>query len=95
MRVASTAVSMVAWPLIMMTGMVRRPLPAHSLSSVTPSVSGIQMSSSTRSYTLATRALRAWVAFSASPRCALVVQDFRQQVPNAQFVVDHQNVCHE
>ena len=49
MRVASTAVSMVAWPLIMMTGMVSWPAEAHSLSSDTPSVSGIQMSSSTRS----------------------------------------------
>ena len=47
--VASTAVSIVLWPLIMTTGMVSRLVVAHSLSSVTPSVSGIQMSSSTRS----------------------------------------------
>ena len=25
---------------------------------------------------------------------ALVVQDFRQQVANAKFIVDHQNICH-
>ncbi|MNT51630.1 hypothetical protein D3C72_1886070 [compost metagenome] len=48
-RVASTAVSMVAWPLIMITGIVSTPAVAHSLSNETPSVSGIQMSSSTRS----------------------------------------------
>ena len=40
--VASTAVSMVPWPLIMMTGIVSRPAPPHSFSSVTPSTSGIQ-----------------------------------------------------
>ena len=49
MRVASPAVSIVACPLIMSTGMVSAPFMAHSLSRVTPSVSGIQMSSSTRS----------------------------------------------
>jgi hypothetical protein len=94
MRVASTAVSMVAWPLIMMTGMVRRP-PAHSLSSVTPSVSGIQMSSSTRSYTLATRALRAWVAFSPVHAVPSSFRISDSKIPDPQFVVDHQNVCHE
>ena len=64
--VASTAVSMVAWPLIMITGMVRAPVEAHSLSSVTPSVSGIQMSSKTRSGRSRKRAARACAAFSAS-----------------------------
>ncbi len=45
--VASTAVSMVPCPDIITTGMVSWPLAAHSRSSVTPSLSGIQMSSST------------------------------------------------
>ena len=66
MRVASTAVSMVAWPLIMITGISRRPCEPHSLRSVTPSVSGIQMSSSTRSGRPRKRAARACAAFSAS-----------------------------
>ena len=47
MRVASTAVSIVPWPDIITTGIVSRPEDPHSRSSVTPSVSGIQMSSST------------------------------------------------
>jgi hypothetical protein len=66
MRVASTAVSMVACPDIMMTGMVSRPSRCHSLSRVTPSVSGIQISSRTRSGAPAARASRACCAFSAS-----------------------------
>ena len=45
--VASTAVSIVPWPDIITTGIVSRPQELHSRSSVTPSVSGIQMSSST------------------------------------------------
>ena len=57
--VASTAVSMVACPLIMMTGMLSMPVVDHSLSRVTPSVSGIQMSSSTRSGRARPRAARA------------------------------------
>ena len=64
-RVASTAVSMVACPLIMITGMSSKPCEAHSLSSVTPSVSGIQMSSSTTSGRWAARNARAAAAFSA------------------------------
>ena len=84
MRVASTAVSMVACPLIMMTGMVSKPLLDHSLSKVTPSVSGIQMSSSTRSYPPALRAARAWVAFSArSTLCpsSLRISDSKSRMP--------------
>ena len=65
MRVASTAESMVPWPDIITTGMVSSPLPAHSLSSVMPSVSGIQMSSSTRSGRISFLAVRAVCAFSA------------------------------
>ncbi len=49
MRIASTALSMLAWPDIITTGIVNCPLAAHSLSSEMPSVSGIQMSSSTSS----------------------------------------------
>ena len=66
MRVASTAVSMVAWPDIITTGMVSWPFAAHSLSSVMPSVSGIQMSSSTRSGRALSRRRRASPALSAS-----------------------------
>jgi hypothetical protein len=66
MRVASTAVSIVAWPDIITTGMLSWPLAPHSLSSVMPSVSGIQMSSRTRSGRPASRAARASAAFSAS-----------------------------
>jgi hypothetical protein len=65
MRVASTAESMVPCPDIITTGIVSRPLPAHSLSSVMPSVSGIQMSSRTRSGLISLRAERAVCAFSA------------------------------
>ena len=64
-RVASTAVSMVACPDIMMTGIDSWPPAAHSFSSVTPSVSGIQMSSSTRSGVSLCRRARAAAAFSA------------------------------
>ena len=66
MRVASTAVSMVPWPDIITTGMVSSPAAAHSLSSVMPSVSGIQISSSTRSGRAWLRHARAVLAFSAS-----------------------------
>src|SRR5207248_6949159 len=63
---ASTAVSIVAWPDIMTTGMVSWPLAAHSLRSVMPSVSGIQISSSTRSGRARSRTRRASAALSAS-----------------------------
>ena len=65
-RVASTAVSMVPWPDIITTGIVSSPALAHSLRSVMPSVSGIQMSSSTRSGRVLLRKARASLAFSAS-----------------------------
>ena len=65
-RVASTAESIVPCPDIITTGMVSRLAADHSLSSEMPSVSGIQMSSSTRSGRLSPRALRAAAAFSAS-----------------------------
>ncbi|RWA46711.1 hypothetical protein AU476_35540 [Cupriavidus sp. UYMSc13B] len=51
---------------IMMTGIVSCPCADHSLSRVTPSVSGIQISSSTRSGVPAARYSRACSAFSAS-----------------------------
>ena len=65
MRVASTAESIVPCPDIITTGIVSRPEPAHSLRSVMPSVSGIQMSSRTRSGRISRRRLRAVWAFSA------------------------------
>jgi hypothetical protein len=55
----------VPWPDIITTGIVRSPALAHSLSSVMPSVSGIQMSSSTRSGRDLERYARASLAFSA------------------------------
>ena len=65
MRVASTAVSMVAWPDNITTGMVSCPAAFHSLSSVTPSASGIQMSSRIRDGVCLRRISRAAAAFSA------------------------------
>ncbi len=64
--VASTAVSMVPWPLIMMTGMLSWAVAPHSFNSVMPSTSGIQMSSSTRSGRRRSRTRRAFAAFSAT-----------------------------
>jgi hypothetical protein len=66
MRVASTAVSIVPWPDIMTTGIVSWPELPHSRSSVTPSVSGIQMSSSTSAGCMRERYARASCAFSAT-----------------------------
>ena len=65
MRVASTAVSMVACPDIITTGIVSCPLAAHSLSKEMPSVSGIQISRRTRSGRALALSARAAVAFSA------------------------------
>ena len=65
-RVASTAESIVPWPDIITTGMFSKPPADHSLSSEMPSVSGIQMSSSTRSGRISLRIRRASAAFSAS-----------------------------
>jgi len=50
----------------MTTGIVSMPAVAHSLSSVMPSVSGIQMSSNTRSGRAPLRNARASLAFSAN-----------------------------
>ena len=86
MRVASLAVFRVAWPLIMMTGMVSRPAARHSLSRVTPSVSGIQMSSSTRSGWDSRRAARALAAFSASCTVwpsSLRISERRSRMPSS------------
>ena len=65
-RVASTAESIVPWPDIMTTGIVSRLAADHSLSSEIPSVSGIQISSSTKSGRFSARTRRAAAAFSAS-----------------------------
>jgi hypothetical protein len=93
--VASTAVSIVPWPLIMITGIVSSPVAPHSLSSVMPSTSGIQMSSSTRSGRNDSRTSRACAAFSATSTVwPSSVEDLRQQGPDAQLVVYNQNRCH-
>ncbi len=65
-RVASTAVSTVPCPDIMTTGQPSATPVDHSRSSVMPSTSGIQMSSSTRSGTWRAREARAWAAFAAT-----------------------------
>ena len=65
MRVASTAVSIVAWPDIITTGMVSCPLFDHSFNKVMPSVSGIQISKSTKSGRICSRTVRACIALSA------------------------------
>ena len=65
-RVASTAESIVPCPDIITTGMVSKPVDDHSLSSEIPSVSGIQISSSTRSGRFSLRQRRAAPAFSAT-----------------------------
>ena len=64
-RVASTAVSTVPWPDIMMTGASPVLLSDHSLNREIPSESGIQMSSRTRSGRRLRRDARAFSAFSA------------------------------
>jgi hypothetical protein len=65
-RVASTAVSTVPWPDIMTTGQPSCAVSDHSRSSVMPSTSGIQMSSSTRSGAARARRLRACAASAAT-----------------------------
>ena len=65
-RVASTAVSTVPWPDIMTTGQPSVAAADHSRSSVMPSMSGIQMSSSTRSGTCRAREARACAALAAT-----------------------------
>src|SRR4029453_12766437 len=81
--VASTAVSIVPCPDIMTTGIVSCPEAAHSRSSVTPSVSGIQMSSST----CAGRA-RGRRVLGEAHAVSLVLQDLGQKLADADFVVD-------
>ena len=94
--VASTAVSIVPWPLIMMTGIVRQAVALHSLSSVMPSTSGIQMSSSTRSgaHALAQGA-RLRGVLGHFDGVTFVGQDLRQQGADAEFVVNYKNGGHE
>ena len=65
-RVASTAVSTVPCPDIITTGQSYPSVTDHSRSSVMPSVSGIQMSSRTRSGTWAAREVRASAASAAT-----------------------------
>ena len=76
----------------MTTGIVSWPIAPHSRSSVTPSVSGIQMSSSTSAgcWRCAVRARFARV-FRERDAIAFVLQDLRQQFADADFVVDDQD----
>ena len=95
MRVASTAVSMVPWPDIMTTGIVSWPLAAHSLSSVMPSVSGIQMSSSTRSGRCALAQARARLRVLGKQHLvALLGEDLREQLADADLVIDDHDLRH-
>ena len=76
----------------MTTGIVSWPSTPHSRSSVTPSVSGIQMSSSTSAgcWRCAVRARFACV-LGERDAVALVLQDLGQQLADADFVVDDQD----
>jgi hypothetical protein len=86
------AESIVPWPDIITTGMVSRPLPAHSLSSVMPSMSGIQMSSSTRSGALLARRARRLRVLRQPHAIALVAQDLEEELADADFVVDDEDL---
>ena len=87
---------MVPWPLIMITGIVSWPVEPHSFSSVMPSTSGIQMSSSTRSGRMRSRhGARLRRVLGQLDGVAFVGEDLRQQRPDAQFVVDDKNGGHE
>ena len=93
MRVASTAVSIVPWPDIITTGIVSCPDAPHSRSSVTPSVSGIQMSSSTSAGCCRARYARASMrVLGERDAIALVLQDLGEQLADADLVVDDQDV---
>ena len=92
-RVASTAESIVPWPDIITTGIVSRPAAAHSLSSVMPSVSGIQMSSSTRSGRIPRAGSARVCGVLGQPHAvALVAQDLEEQLADADFVVDDEDL---
>ena len=91
-RVASTAVSTVPCPDIMTTGQSSRGSADHSRSSVMPSVSGIQMSSSTRSGALArARGARLAGVGGHIHFVALLGEDLLQQPADVRLIVDHQN----
>ena len=98
MRVASTAVSMVAWPLIRMTGMVSRPPVAPSLGGVEPCDSVGVGHPNIEQHQVVTgadpRRARLGGVFRQVHTVAFVVQDFGEQVTDAQLVVHHQYVCH-
>jgi hypothetical protein len=80
-------------PDIITTGMVSSPLPAHSFRSVMPSVSGIQMSRSTRSGRISLRAERAGLrVLRKTHAVAFVPQDFEEQFADADFVVDDEDL---
>jgi hypothetical protein len=64
------------------------------LSSVTPSTSGIQMSSSTRSGAALAHLPRLGGVLGQLDRVPLVGEDLGQQGPDAELVVDYQNGCH-
>ena len=92
-RVASTAVSTVPWPDIITTGQPSAASADHSRSSVMPSMSGIQMSSSTRSGAWRAREARAWAAFGGHvDLVAFLGEDLLQQAADVRLVIDDQNV---
>jgi hypothetical protein len=64
------------------------------LSSVTPSVSGIQISSSTRSGAPCGTGFARLLGVSASVLHVLRRSDFREQLADTHFIVHYQNVCH-
>jgi hypothetical protein len=95
MRVASTAESIVPCPDIITTGIVNSPLAAHSLSKDMPSVSGIQMSSRTRSGRLSVANLARRCRILGQPdRVTFVGKNLGQQFANAHFVINDQYLRH-
>jgi hypothetical protein len=95
MRVASTAVSMVAWPLIMITGIVNRaaagPLleQGHTIGVGHPDVEQHEVGAQ-----LPAHGSGLCGVFSEFDRVAFVVEDLGEQIPDAQFIVYDQNSCH-
>ena len=91
-RVASTAVSTVPWPDIMTTGQPLAALVDHSRSSVMPSTSGIQMSSSTRSgvWRSARRARLRGIGGDVH-LVALLGKDLLEKAADVRLVIDNQD----
>ena len=94
MRVASTAVSMLAWPDIITTGMFSCPALAHSLSKGHPIAIGHpDVQQYQRRAGLVAQLARHFGVFRQRHGVAFVLKDFRQQLANADFIIDDQNIA--